>query len=808
MSSILNSKNYFVNFCTYPTSGYLPSYKLLPKEEIITNSNIEFSPHIDNLILYTSLPDLIFFQDEKEIRWDVQHNLDSLCNNLEFFYINSEATEKKQYGIVNTTPYSNLGSVLYFQKIENKNNICICSLEKINDEYFYPVNINQKSIYGFNFYSSLVNKNTSFKMNWFSSGITNESYFKCGYDQLKLTRTQNILFQTPFTNTNYTVFVTLVTNDLQKFYFSNILEKRTDGFQIILSDILKTDDYFLNWTAFNLDELEEKQQGGIVDIPINSTELIVNLPSERNEEYAIFCSLENSIDSPVRFYLHEIVEKTSTYFKVKFSSQINTENYKLNWVTILPLNAEDFDQSIYKILPKEIELVDSNKARGYFTYPLSGIVNIKRFGNIVDESEKYPSPHGDHNIFSPHYKVELDINSEPLLQSAHTIISYDIEKSLYQEWEKFRPESRVAHYQILFKLYQGFKYGEIATFNHYENSPYTNWIHESLLEYSSAPNTKVFSNILDYSKNWDLYHNFGTTSLIIQTFNASLNRILPKNIFHTNKNSIDVEFQYPENGYCFFVKADLDKSFYIDGPDEVVTIEHNFDTDCLIIQLDDKFINKESLPYQVNAGDDNKVTFTFNGLLGIKDALYGNILITHGDHVFYQTEPMSQWIIEHHSGYKAHIFQCFDEDGNEILPRYNDFIDENLMTVTFSKPIAGRIVLKYICSNPEMSEGVFLEKAKKEKLELQIGSSKDTLSTIKVLGKINNIIKTQKISSIIEEKEYFILNFEVPIAENYEIKQFGLYDSNNFLYYYSYGDLIYKLQGMNLMISYKIKRGQ
>ena len=805
MSSILSSKNYFVNFCTYPTSGYLPSYKLLPEKEIVSNSNIEFSPVLDNLILYKSLPDLIYFQDENEIRWEVEHNLDSLCNNLEFFYIDCKATEKNQYGIVNTTPYSNLGSVLYFQKIENKNNICICSLEKIDNEYLYPININQKSIYGFNFYSSLMNKNDSFKVNWFSSIVTDSNNYKCGYDQLKLTRTQDITFQTSFSDTNYGIFATLITNDIKKFYFFNILEKRTDGFKIILSDILKTDEYFLNWAAFSLNSLGEKQQGGIVDIPIASTELTVTLPIEATEEYMVFATLENEIDS--RFYLYEIIEKTLTYFKVKFSSPINTSNYKLNWLTILPLDSNEFDQKIYKILPKETELVDENKARGYFTYPISGIVNIKRFGNILDESEKYPSPHGDHNIFSPHYKVELDINSEPLLQSSHMIISYDIEKSLYQEWEKFRPESRVAHYQILFKLYQGFKYGEIATFNHYENSPYTNWIHESLLNYSSAPNTKVFSNILDNATNWDLYHNFGTTSLIIQTFTADLNRILPKNIFHTNKNSINVEFEYPINGYCFFVEADLDKTFYINSPDETLTIEHNFETDCLLIQLDDKFINKESLPYQVNTSDLNKATFTFNGLLGVRDALYGNVLITHGDHVFYQTEPMSQWIIEHHSGYKAHIFQCFDDNGNEILPRYNDFIDENLMTVTFNKPMSGRIVLKYICSNPEKSEGVFLEKAKKSKLELQIGSTKDTLSTIKILGKINNIIKTQTISSIIEEKDYFILNFEVPIAENYEIKQFGLYDSNNFLYY-SYGDLIYKLQGMNLMISYKIKRGQ
>jgi len=808
MSSILNSQNYLVNFCTYPSSGYLPSFKFLPSDETITNNGINYTTKdVPNLKIYKSEPDLIFFQDEKEIRWEVEHNLNSLCNSLDFFYINSVSTDKNQNGLISTSKYSNLSSILYFQKIENKNNICICNLEKNDTEYFFPININQKSIYGFNLYTSLFNKNVSFNINWFSSKITNENSFKCGYDLLKQSTHQNILFQTPFNNTNYVIFATLVTESLDAFYFFNITKKNVNGFDILLSNTLKSTSCYLNWVAFSLDSLENSKQGNVISIPINTSEITIPLTEEINENYNVFFSIENEIDNTQQMFLCEIIEKTSTSFTLKFSTEMKTSNYKLNWVTMLPLNSEDFTQEIIKILPKDIELVDENKARGYFTRPISGIVNMKKFGNIVDESEKYPSPHGSHNIFSPHYKVEIDINEEPLLPTSHTIISYDIEKSLYQEWEKFRPESRVAHYQILFKLYEDLKYGEINTITHYKNSPYTNWIHESILSYSVAPNTKVFSNIIDELKNWDIYHNFGTTSLIIQTFNTSLSKMLAKNIFHVNKNSINVEFEYPNSGYCFFVEAEIDKTFYIDEPDKIITLEHNFGTENIIIQLDDKFMNKECLPYKLTV-DENKATFTFNGLLSITEPLYGNILAVHGDHVFYQNEPTSQWIIEHNSGYKAHIFQCFDEDGNEILPRYNDFINENLMTVTFSKPISGRIVLKYICTNPEKSEGAFLEKAKKEKLELRIGSSKDTLSTIRILSKINNIIKTQKITSIIEEKEYFILNFEIPISENYEIKQFGLYDNNDFLYYYSYGDLIYKLQGMNLLISYKIHRGQ
>ena len=84
------------------------------------------------------------------------------------------------------------------------------------------------------------------------------------------------------------------------------------------------------------------------------------------------------------------------------------------------------------------------------------------------------------------------------------------------------------------------------------------------------------------------------------------------------------------------------------------------------------------------------------------------------------------------------------------------------------------------------------------------------------LKKYRNLAETAEISvseqliSFIEEtKDYVILNFEIPRLNTYEIKQFGIFENSSLgsiMYFYSYGDLIYKLNGMNLLISYKIKR--
>ena len=47
-------------------------------------------------------------------------------------------------------------------------------------------------------------------------------------------------------------------------------------------------------------------------------------------------------------------------------------------------------------------------------------------------------------------------------------------------------------------------------------------------------------------------------------------------------------------------------------------------------------------------------------------------------------------------------------------------------------------------------------RSKKQKLVLKVGSEKQNLSTINTIGKINNLLITQTVSSLIEEKDYFI----------------------------------------------------
>lgn len=895
---MLTTNNYNEFFSTYETSGYLPSLKYIPNNFTVENNTLSYDvPSDQKTIYYGSLPDMIFFQDDLDVRWDILHNLNSLCVDLSFYYIDGDATTLTQYGCSNVSNIARINSILYFQQIDGKNNVCIFSPETEETNLHYYLNtIIKKSIYGFNYSSSfyglqgkgmkyselshefivgetiqnaienadvtgtaliLENNNsgtngqliltditgtwtiddliysstgvlkayvkpeygevffnvqsndTSNKINWLSTRKTDSLTLKADTTELNGTLLQHIDFTTSFNDVNYVLFNSINTSYESNFYTSIITNKDVNGFDIQLSSQFDANEYNLDWYALNINGLTN---AGIVSIPKDSTSLTINIPSGY-DEYVIFYSIENNVDfgttptSAAFMFFSTISDKSSDGFTLNFSTVIPSENYKVNWMILSSLDSSLFKQKITAIWPKEVELIDTNNAKGYFTQPFQGLVNIKKLGNIVDEKEKYPVPIGTNNVFSPHYKVELDINNEPISTSERAVISNKIEKSLYEEWEKFRPEGKVAHYQIYFLIDKFSSYGTPSSYSHYGTS--IDWKHNFLINFNTASNAYIYSNMNDSSSTWTISHNLGTKSIIIQTFTYDLQRIYPKHIFLNNLNEIEIQFSNEQKGYVFISKASKDESFYINKENQIINYEHNLGTNNLIFQIDKQFYDKESFPYSLTMSDENIVSFTYDKLLSMNDPLYGNILILNGDGIYEQTEASELWEIHHNSGYKIHMFQVFDENNQEVIPKNIEFIDENMMSVTFGSPIAGKIVLKNIGNNPQYSDGVLLEKAQKGNLELRIGNKKESLAAIQMKSTISNLILTQEITSCEVTDTYITLNFEIPWNNNYEIYQWGLYEKatlGNLLYAYSSGDLIYKIKGMNLLISYKIKR--
>ncbi|KKN58624.1 hypothetical protein LCGC14_0550430 [marine sediment metagenome] len=77
--------------------------------------------------------------------------------------------------------------------------------------------------------------------------------------------------------------------------------------------------------------LETKRGVQVIPIGANSVSVDFALPF-LNMDYHILVTMENIVDSPVSIYSYIITDRRSTGFTVSFSGDMESDNYKLNWI--------------------------------------------------------------------------------------------------------------------------------------------------------------------------------------------------------------------------------------------------------------------------------------------------------------------------------------------------------------------------------------------------------------------------------------------------------------------------------------------
>ncbi len=77
--------------------------------------------------------------------------------------------------------------------------------------------------------------------------------------------------------------------------------------------------------------LETKR--GFQVIPAGATSISIGfeLPFS-NMDYSILVTMENIVDLPASIYSYIITGRSSTGFTVSFSGEMESKNYKLNWI--------------------------------------------------------------------------------------------------------------------------------------------------------------------------------------------------------------------------------------------------------------------------------------------------------------------------------------------------------------------------------------------------------------------------------------------------------------------------------------------
>jgi len=178
----------------------------------------------------------------------------------------------------------------------------------------------------------------------------------------------SIYFDAPITNP-YSIGSTLRNETALGSIYNYLIRNKSEiGFDVIFSSPIDSSDYYFDWNIVS----DSTNAGSITAIPLDSTEVAIALPLGfvcQAADYSVMVSLGNNIDLTASIYAYDIIEKTPTSFKVRFSSPLDSSNYFLDWSVCVEGNS-----GYYNIPNGVSQITIPITAQAGSTYPL--MINI------------------------------------------------------------------------------------------------------------------------------------------------------------------------------------------------------------------------------------------------------------------------------------------------------------------------------------------------------------------------------------------------------------------------------------------------
>lgn len=139
--------------------------------------------------------------------------------------------------------------------------------------------------------------------------------------------TATITFVDPQPDTNYSVGLSILNEtSYLSIYDYVITNKRTDGFDIMLSGQTDSDDYYAMWV------IDSTGTFGSTPLLENEDEKTIMLPNDcTGTNYSVFISLNNVVDSIPSVYGFDVINKQQDRFTIRFSGPMDSTNYQLDW---------------------------------------------------------------------------------------------------------------------------------------------------------------------------------------------------------------------------------------------------------------------------------------------------------------------------------------------------------------------------------------------------------------------------------------------------------------------------------------------
>jgi len=162
------------------------------------------------------------------------------------------------------------------------------------------------------------------------SEIINETYTELNTTQVgNGVTTENIVFTTAEPNTDYSIAATLRNSSgVGSIYNLIVTNKTVNGFSLTFSGIIDSSDYWIDWYIS-----DSTSNAGIEILSAGDQEktITLNQPCPDSTNYVISAILKNDIDATASIYAWSIIDQTPTSFTIRFSGQMDSPNYELEW---------------------------------------------------------------------------------------------------------------------------------------------------------------------------------------------------------------------------------------------------------------------------------------------------------------------------------------------------------------------------------------------------------------------------------------------------------------------------------------------
>jgi hypothetical protein len=579
-------------------------------------------------------------------------------------------------------------------------------------------------------------------------------------------------------------------------YFGKIYTASQTGYFVIPFEGMK--DYAFsalpsNNQTDNVKELFKEYFDKIHSKPYNLIKNIWTLsdPKEVNEDYLYYISnmynmglISDATTARQREYVSDLpnlLKRKGTYSSlyIVWKSIIERSDNYLNiyerWhIPSLPSDNpfSYFNDVLYTFYPE------------YNTLPPTGGAGVGYYYSDAVTGSGYPEYNlSTGEVLSTHYRVEIDLTSQPL--GTDFIINETLWNSLIEMWEIMRPVCRVAHYSEVIAPLGDFRtvptslYG--TSFAAYMN---TRCCKEVLIGSAVEPGTAI---LLKYSSSdfWIFEHGLNRPDVIIQCYDENYNMVEPISVEYLTMNSVKILWARAQAGYGFACTPDYTLTVPSSAADTSWTVPHTLGEIATLFQVDDETY-KKIIPLGYAASEGNSAVVTF------AQEEDGYSLAGLGEYVYTATVASDTWRIPHNLNATAVMIQVY-QDGLEVIdavyPKNINIDDAYTAYIQFAYPITGKAVVKKIAKYGESIDGLFDSVTY---VKFGNGVDPNTWDARYENDIKNEIGRTYDIEKVSTD-DYFYINSSINFTtEGINITEIGIFDENDDILWYTYNSDLFK----------------